>query len=117
MAEHKKNAPDKRKRLLNLFADKRWHDHTELAAIGGVRYSARVLELKRLGYNIESKGDQKEGKEYRLNGKRTPPVKKVKALLDEADVNDILGWDQLSVNATIVLENALESFVANRDKL
>lgn len=117
MAEHKANAPTKRDALLTMFSDRQWHSHDELARVGGVRYSARILELKRLGHDIESKGHPKEGKAYRCIGKREPPAKRVKVFLDEVDVSDILEGKPLSVEAKRSMESALESFEANRDKL
>jgi len=38
-----------RERLLDLLSDCGWHPCSQLLEHGGVRYSARVLELKRLG--------------------------------------------------------------------
>jgi hypothetical protein len=117
MSEHKSNAPTKRDQLLVLFSDKNWHSHEELAQVGGIRYSARILELKRLGHDVESKGHPKEGKEYRCISRREPPIKRVKVFLDESDVLDILDNTFMPKQARKSLEEALASFEANRDKL
>lgn len=117
MTEHKINAPTKRDQLLALFSDKKWHSHEKLAIIGGVRYSARLLELKRLGYDIESRGHPKEGKEYRCVGRREPPPKRVKIFLDECDVLDMVNNASISQQANAALTAAWASFDANRDKL
>jgi hypothetical protein len=81
-----------RNKLLDRLSDLSWHDNAELARVAGVRYGARLLELKRLGFNIESRGDPALGKVYRLTSILTgpPQPKRVKVLLDPNDVQEFV---------------------------
>ena len=36
--------------LLRLMADHEWHDNTELTAVGGMRFGARLEEMKDAGF-------------------------------------------------------------------
>lgn len=118
-AELKKTA---RGRVLLLLTDLHWHTHVELQRQGGARYGARVLELKRLGYEIEDRhidDDQRNGKEYRLVSLQPgqPQAKRVKVYLDAADVASILHHQTMPWRARKALEDAYRSFKANEDKL
>ncbi len=42
-------------RLLELLADGAWHGMREVQAVAGWRYSARVCELRKEGYRIETR--------------------------------------------------------------
>jgi hypothetical protein len=46
-----------RARLLALFQVKKgqWIDSAEIGDVGGLQYGARIFELRRLGYAIESR--------------------------------------------------------------
>jgi hypothetical protein len=110
----------KRAALFRLLSDGRWHAHYELAGVGGVRYSARLLELKRLGYGIDSTdvaGEQ--GKRYRLAS--TEPgalrTKKVKVYLEEPDVLAMVDRGFIPPAAKAALVDAHASFDTNREKL
>jgi len=109
-----------RERVLSVLLDLAWHSGKELdGAIGGNRYSARIRELRRLGYEIE---DQPRltghGKVYRLVSAlpRAPAGKRVKVYLDEVDARAIVGGEPTSAGREAV-RNALASFEANRAKL
>jgi len=106
-----------RERIFQLLADLEWHGHAELARVGGVRYGARLLELRRLGFAINDV-EEGDGKRYRLVSLTAgvPQGKRVKVLLDEADA-DLLLSGVLSPRARLRLVDALASFRANRDKL
>lgn len=112
-----------RGRVLAKLLDLRWHPHYELADVGGNRYSARIHELKRLGYVIEDRsldGNLGGGFEYRLMSKNagTPQVKRVKVFLTEAEAQSIV--DHLPTRcagARSAVKDALGSFRANRHKL
>ena len=116
-SEHKANAGTKRDALLILLSDKEWHPHYQLVETGGVRYGARLAELRRLGHGIETRGHAKEGKEYRYAGKKKPPEKRVKVLLREEDAIYMAKYHYVPKKARKPLEAALASFRANRDKL
>lgn len=108
-----------RVRILQLLSDLRWHEFAELRRVGGVRYSARILELKRLGYEIEDEPLEPQGKRYRLC-RRTPGRKRgkrVKAFLEEADARAAAEDGLLTDGARTAIADALGSFEANRDKL
>jgi len=109
-----------RDRLYDLLADLYWHSAKELSRVGGVRYGARILELKRLGYQIESREvEGQEGKDYRLisRHKGSPQQKRVKVLLTEDDAHDLAYNDTLTDRARDAIQNALGSFRTNKDKL
>lgn len=111
----------KRAALFTLLSDCEWHVHHELARVGGVRYSARVLEIKRLGYCIESDEmtDGEQGKRYRMPTTERGEVKpkKVKAYLAEEDVQVMVETGYVPPLARDTLTDALGSFVTNRDRL
>jgi hypothetical protein len=48
--------------LLGMLGDGRWHTQQECAASGGMRYSARILELRRRGHDIETR--QVDGRQF-----------------------------------------------------
>jgi hypothetical protein len=98
--------------------DLAWHDYTELREVGGVRYSARILELKRLGYQFEDEPLEPQGKRYRLLD-RVPSGtkgKKVKVYISEQGAQALL--DGTITNAVrLAVTDALGSFQANKHKL
>ncbi len=111
----------KREALFGLLADGEWHSHVEIAGVAGVRYSARILELKRLGYMIDSEDshDGEQGKRYRMLS-TTPGLgkaKRVKVYLEEPDVLDMVERGIVPPAARAALEDAHASFNTNRDKL
>lgn len=111
----------KRAALFTLLSDLEWHPHHELARVGGVRYSARLLELRRLGYSVESEEarDGEQGKRYRMPSVERGEVKpkKVKAYLDAADVRVMVERGYIPPLARDALTDALGSFDTNRDRL
>lgn len=120
-ADHAAVNMSKREALYTLLADGAWHNHHELAMAGGVRYSARVLELKRIGYVIESEDTSggEQGKRYRL-ASTTPgecQPKRVKVLLKESDVIAMVERGFIPNAARTALRDAHASFDTNRDKL
>lgn len=73
-----------RDRVLALLWDLNWHGNAALARVGGVRYNARVHELRRLGYRIDDESDGRaDGKRYRLVSQEPtgPLTKRVKVFL------------------------------------
>lgn len=112
----------KREALLRLLSDLGWHEHHELSRVGGVRYGARLLELKRLGYTIESREaahPDEQGKAYRLMSPLpgVPKKKLVRVYLREDDACGLVSTGLPNLRVLDAVEAALESFVANRDKL
>lgn len=105
-----------RDRVRLLLDDRKWHSWDELRRVGGVRYGARLLELRRLGFEIESEDMAPDGKRYRLVGLCEPQQKRVKVLLTEEEAEDLL--DSVVTDSTWdAVESALASFRANRGKL
>lgn len=126
-----------RDRILHLLSNLGWHSWKELHAVGGVRYSARILELKRLGYEITSidNNGQGEGRQYKLAstvpGK--PKGKKVKIFLEEEDTIRLINFLEIVQAFTLsadpnpapprshrtlaTIKEGLASFQANREKL
>ena len=108
-----------RARLFHLLSDGGWHLHSALAKVAGVRYGARVRELRRQGYVVETAdiaGEQ--GKVYRMPstdmGAAAP--KRVKVLLEETDVLSMLrGY--VPPSAQKALADAHGSLDTNREKL
>jgi len=106
--------------LLALLWDCDWHGHTACLGAGGNRFSARLLELKRLGYQIESReAASGHGKDYRLISQKVgaPQGKKVKVFLTESDADEIVHQGVLTTAARKAVKDALGSFQANKDKL
>jgi len=106
-----------RERLLDLLWDKQWHTWAECRGEGGMRYSARMLELRRLGWVIESRGADTEGKDYRLTGMGPPQDKKVRVFFEEAEVQYLLAMPGLTLLTRDTLTKAYGSFKANKGKL
>lgn len=111
-----------RAKLLRLLWDMEWHHHSELR-VAGVRYSARLLELKRLGYWIASALllNGESGKRYCLMS-RTPTFPKkrqIKVFLDPQDVAFLLFHkaDHLPANTLEQLDHAYARYVDNINKL
>lgn len=119
MTDFAKEKASSRQRVLDMLWDKEWHEWHEIHRVGGVRYSARLLELKRLGYDIETKGSKVEGLSYRLRSftKGAPQEKRVKVFLHEADARKILARGNVSMDARNAFEVAINSFERNRNKL
>lgn len=102
-----------RDRVLLLLRDLRWHHFSELHHVGGIRYSARILELKRLGYDVSDREAVGTGKEYCLlcsEPTKAPQVKRVKAFLDPSDVEGLLAGETLPPRVRNALDSALQSF-------
>jgi hypothetical protein len=112
--EEKKTA---RERLLDLLSDGEWHSYKECQSVGGARYGARLHELRRLGFQVDSRGDKAAGLDYRVTGTGEPQRKRVKVYLEEEDVIELLDSHRLTTNARKLLEEALGSFRHNKDKL
>ena len=106
-----------RDRLLALLVDNEWHDWSECESVGGMRYSARILELRRLGHHIERQGRKPDGCKYRLTSKGSPQPKRVRVYLDESDAEEMLLLDGLPLTAAAAIVGALASYDKNRDKL
>lgn len=118
--DYAKQNETKREAVLRVLSDHEWHPHFDLAKVGGVRYSARILELKRLGYVIDSTdvAGSSQGKSYKLYpGHRAPQMKRVKVYLEEKDVRRIIDGKALSMKAYNSLLMALNSFKKNKSKL
>lgn len=118
------NAKD-RDKLLELLMDMRWHTPSEMRKAGGVRYSARLLELKRLGYIIDDRPltGKEQGKQYILLSlvPGTPQKKRAKILLDENDLTTIVAsraiMGLLSSVGQSELRRALIRYRNNKDKI
>jgi hypothetical protein len=108
-----------RDRVLIELQSLEWVSWKILRRIGGVRYSARLLELKRLGYKIEDNPDPSgDGKRYRLIDPMPgrPQGKLVKLYLPEPDVDALLS-DKVTSTAKTIIVRALRIFRANKHKL
>jgi hypothetical protein len=105
-----------REALLGLLWDLSWHRHEELARAAGVRYGARLLELRRLGYVLETE-ELEEGKRYRLMSRErgAPQEKRVKCLLTEIDAESVVVGAPTD-EARRAVSDALGSFRSNRGK-
>lgn len=119
MADHAKRNKPYRDALLERMSDLQWHPHWELKAVAGIRYSARLLELRRLGYTVEDRPVKGQGKEYRLLSleKRKPREKRVKIYMSKTDAETLRNDGRLTRTARIDLNTALHSYYLNEDKL
>lgn len=109
----------KRAKLLRLLWDCKWHHHKELR-VAGVRYSARLLELKRLGYLIGSDSLENEpGNRYRLLSRvpTLPQQRQIKVFLEPADVHFMLKHIHLPPDANKKLSDAYNRYTTNINKL
>lgn len=52
--------------LLELLLDGRWHGMREVQNAGGWRYSARICEMRKAGYEIETRNVFGDVFEYRM---------------------------------------------------
>jgi hypothetical protein len=108
-----------RTKLLDLLWDLQWHEHLELRGASGKCYSARLLELKRLGWDIEDEPLRGSGKRYRLTSREqgSPKGKLVKVYLRERDADRLVTSGEVGVWAHKCIEQALRSFRENKHKL
>lgn len=117
--DHAEVHVSKRQALFTFLSDLQWHYHYDLARVAGVRYSARILELKRLGFRVESKEcEVGQGKMYRMPTTRVGDrkMKRVKVFLEEEDVLAMVAGHVPS-SARAALRDAHGSFDTNREKL
>lgn len=110
-----------RERALLCLWDLTWHPWRDLEPAGaGVRYSARVRELKREGWKIDDRPleDGSLGKEYRLMSHRKgrPATKQVKVYLTEDQAVALTQGIVTPATAKAVAD-ALASFRVNKHKL
>lgn len=107
-----------RDRIYAVLVDLEWHSNSELVEVGGNRYGARLLELRRLGYDIEAEDLPDHGRRYRLRSIHpgTPQPKRGRVYLDEADLVALLNGS-MSLFARDALASALGSLRANKGKL
>jgi hypothetical protein len=107
-----------RDRLLRLMRDGAWHSWKELEGVAGNRYAARLHELKRLGYDVESEVNEDDGKRYRFTSPfpGAPQPKRVKVYLAERDAQ-LLAEGEITPTANAAVTDALASFQHNRSKL
>ena len=108
-----------RDQVLKLLMDLQWHGRKQLERVAGNRYCARILELKRLGYKVESEPlPDDDGNRYRLLSKTPgkPQAKKVKIFVTESEA-EWLTKKIVRDSALKPIREALESFRANKKKL
>ena len=108
-----------RERVLIELQTLAWTSWRVLHQTGGVRYSARLLELKRLGYKIIDTADPSgDGKRYRLLDlvPSHPQHKHVKIYFEESDA-DALIRGEVTPAAQEATMYALRIFRANKHKL
>jgi hypothetical protein len=108
----------KRDALYRLLADCAWHTRSELQAAAGIRYGARILELKREGYAIEDRRVGLVEKSYRLVSRERgePQAKHVKVYLTEDDAR-LIAKGYVSGTARSAINDGLRSFDAHRGRL
>lgn len=106
-----------RDRALRVLSDGTWHGWAELEMVAGVRYGARLLELRRLGHVIEHADHPSgDGRMYRWTGTTDPQEKRVRVYLTEFDALELVNG-RLTPSATAAVQEAIGSFRHNRDKL
>lgn len=113
-----------RNKLLAMLMDMKWHKPGEMRKAGGVRYGARLLELKRLGYMIDDRplSGKEQGKEYCLAAlvPGTPQKKRAKVFLSEKDLITLVSGGtiiHLTKEGQDELKLSLIRFQNNKDKL
>lgn len=106
--------------MFDLLSDLHWHSARELHHTGGVRYGARLLELKRLGYQFEDREVEGENyKYYRLMSltRGAPQAKQVKVFLNEEDARLLVEENCMTGSAEKAVRDAYGSFLTNKSKL
>ena len=109
-----------RDRVLAELKSMQWTSWKTLRRTGGVRYGARIRELRRLGYKIEDgPTNGPDGKAYRLRSLRpgAPEEKHVKIYLPESHVINLLDNYEIPDFTRTLILIALRTFQANKDKL
>lgn len=102
-----------REQVLDLLGDLQWHSWKDLRRVGGVRYGARLGELKDDGYSIETRDSTltDDGKDYRLRwltpGEGRDP--RVKVYLNPDDAA-LLMLGHVSEGAREAVKVAIESY-------
>lgn len=116
--DHAEVHTTQRGRVFALLLDLDWHTFAELHRVGGIRYSARLLELKRLGYRIDDEPCGEDGKRYRLVSPLpgVPLPKRVKVFLTLHDAQRLLDG-VVTLPARDAIRDAVGSFRSNADKL
>jgi heme oxygenase len=120
MADYAAKYVTARQRILEAMLGLNWVSWRYLRTVGGVRYGARLRELKRQGYQIiDQSGTDEHGKQYRLLSPKpyTGQQKQVKIYLPENEVTDLLETEMISAEANRIITLAYRIFDANRDKL
>jgi len=106
--------------LLDLLWDRKWHSRDALLAVAGHRYGARLGELRRDGWRIESHlHPHGKGTLYRLRSHKKGPraVKRVQVLFFERDAEVLLETGTLTRSAARSLRRAFASFRRHKEKL
>lgn len=108
-----------RERVFDLLSDLEWHTHVELNRIGGNRYAARILELKRQGYRVDSRPLGEMGKEYRLLSLNpgVPQPKRVRVFLELEDARLVANCTDLPTRVRYAVQGAIESYLSRGDAL
>lgn len=111
-----------RQRVLDALFDGEWHSYNELERVGGVRYGARLLELRRLGWRIASvpRDDPNGGKDYRLVsrlGVGRGPKRRVRLYLDPDEAAVVAAAHSLRQTIRSKARRALARYIANEGKL
>lgn len=109
-----------RDKLRGYLADMRWHSWRELKEVGGSRFGARLLELKREGYIIDRESIKgSRGFRYKLRSlvPGEPQRKQVKALLPPSDVDVFLKTGKASGELFDAIADAFASYQYNEAKL
>lgn len=108
-----------REQVFDLLSDLKWHTHVELSRVGGNRYAARILELKRQGYQIDSKPFVDVGKVYRLVSLKRgePQSKRVRVFLDIDDAILVVNCSHLPDNIRDIVQESIDSFLNRGEAL
>lgn len=102
-----------RERIFDLLSDLEWHTHTELNRIGGNRYAARLLELRRQGYLMDTRPLGETGKEYRLLSLRPgePQPKRVRVFLAIDDAYLVANCSHLPDSIRMTVQDSIDSYL------
>jgi hypothetical protein len=111
VSEAAPRAASSRAQLLLRMGDLQWHHGEDLAKFAGIRYGARLLELKQRGYVIEERGPDAGGwKSYRL-AMRMPfgahQGERARIYIDVADLEVMVNSGSVPASAAPLLEAAL----------
>lgn len=118
IADHAVKYASARDAVLEALRSGAWVSWRQLNAIAGVRYGARIRELKRLGYQIEATEREDHGRSCRLISPDLGHAreKRIRIYLDEQDALE-MSRGNVTLTAIGEVRSSLQRFRKYRGRL